>query len=120
MSKVMPVDESIIEEQSPHLPCACTRRDFLFRAGSGLGGLALACLLAEDAAIASETRNTQHATRATNPLAAKQPHFRPKAKSVIFLFMVGGPSHVETFDPKPELQRMHGHHRIVSHHQERA
>src|SRR3989440_1067023 len=104
----MQVNESIIEEQSPHLPCACTRRDFLFRAGSGLGGMALACLLAEDAAIASETRNTQDAARAVNPLAPKRPHFRPKAKSVIFLFMVGGPSHVETFEPKPELQRMHG------------
>ena len=43
-----------------------------------------------------------------NPLAAKPPHFAPKAKSVIFLFMVGGPSQVDTFDPKPALEKYDG------------
>jgi hypothetical protein len=84
----------------PHLPGVLTRRDLLFRAGSGLGGLALSCLLAQEQASANAQRS--------NPLAAKRPHFTPKAKSVIFLFMVGGPSHMETFDPKPVLDRMHG------------
>ncbi|HVF26641.1 MAG TPA: DUF1501 domain-containing protein, partial [Pyrinomonadaceae bacterium] len=87
-----------------HLQCATTRRDFLFRAGSGFGGLALAWML-EREAVASEKRK---ALASVNPLAPKAPHFAPKAKAVIFLFMVGGPSHIETFDPKPELRRLHG------------
>src|SRR5437899_6893246 len=88
-----------------HLPCACTRRDFLFRAGAGFGGLALACLLAEESA---ESQSAIRNPESANPLAPRPPHFTPKAKSVIFLYMVGGPSHVETFDPKPELNRLHG------------
>jgi len=88
-------DESM---NQAHMPVALSRRDFLFRAGSGFGGLALSALLTEDAAA-----NPQSAIR--NP---QSPQFAPRAKSVIFLFMVGGPSHVETFDPKPELDRMHG------------
>jgi hypothetical protein len=91
-----------MEDTNPHLPCACTRRDFLFRAGAGFGGLALAALLGQDTAWAADSR------LAANPLAARPAPLAPKAKSVIFLFMVGGPSHVETFDPKPELDRLHG------------
>jgi hypothetical protein len=93
-----------MKPMSSHLPLATTRRDFLFRAGNGFGALALGYLLARDAA----ARDKEKAGTALNPLAPKQPHFTPKAKAVIFLFMVGGPSHVETFDPKPELQRLHG------------
>jgi hypothetical protein len=74
------------------------RRDFLWRAGGGCGGLALSWLLARDELRAA----------AANPLAAKKPHFEAKAKSVIFLFMVGGPSHIDLFDPKPELGKHHG------------
>ncbi len=89
----------------PHFPRALSRRDFLFRAGAGFGGIALASLLAQEAAAnpQSAIRNPQ-----SNPLSARNPHFQPKAKSVIFLFMVGGPSHMETFDPKPELDRADG------------
>src|SRR5574341_434527 len=87
-----------------HFPSAATRRDFLFQAGNGFGALALSTLLARDAA-ASEKDN---ARKLFNPLAPKQPHFAPKAKAVIFLFMVGGPSQMETFDPKPTLDRLHG------------
>src|SRR5438552_3835214 len=95
-------------EQAAHLPCACSRRDFLFKAGSGLGGLALSCLLAQERAFA-DGKSLNHAfTQSPNPLAPKLPQFAARAKSVIFLFMVGGPSHVETFDPKPVLDRMHG------------
>ncbi len=72
----------------------------LFRAGGGLGGLALSALLARDEA--------QAAAPAVNPLAPRAGHFTGRAKAVIFLFMVGGPSHMETFDPKPELDRLHG------------
>src|SRR5690349_17892681 len=75
-----------------------TRRQFFRECGIGLGGMALGSLLA---------RETQ-AAPAINPLAPKPPHFNPKAKAVIFLFMAGGPSQFELFEPKPELQKLHG------------
>ena len=74
-----------------------SRRDLLRSAGGGFGALALAAMLAEEAA-----------ANPADPLAPKRPHFEPTAKRVIFLFMSGGPSHVDTFDPKPELTRLHG------------
>ena len=79
-----------------------SRRELLFRAGAGFGGLALADLLDRDGLLA------QAPSRRVNPLAPKPPHFEPRAKSVIFLFMYGGPSQVDLFDPKPELTRHHG------------
>src|SRR5947209_5140524 len=90
---------------TPHLPTAQSRRDFLCRAGGGFGALALSYLLARD----RTGRADQHPARpAANPLAARPPHFPARAQSVIFLFMVGGPSQVDLFDPKPELTRCHG------------
>ncbi len=83
----------------PHSLPALSRRDFLSRAGAGFGALALSCLLHEDGVRASES---------ANPLAPRQPQLPARAKAVIFLFMEGGPSHVDTFDPKPELTRLHG------------
>jgi hypothetical protein len=80
-----------------------TRRDFLKSAGAGFGSLALAALLAEQGLLAAEDE-----TAPVNPLAPKPPPVEAKAKRVIFLFMSGGPSHLETFDPKPALQRLHG------------
>ena len=71
-----------------------SRREFLLRASSGLGGIALQAMLASES----------HA----NPLAAKKPHFEAKAKRVIFLFMVGGPSQLDLFDRKPELEKWAG------------
>ncbi|HZL56364.1 MAG TPA: DUF1501 domain-containing protein [Bryobacteraceae bacterium] len=71
-----------------------SRREFFTRAGSGLAGIALSSMLA-DAAI-------------SDPLAPKKPHHPPTAKSVIFLFMEGGPSHVDLFDPKPLLTKLDG------------
>jgi hypothetical protein len=76
---------------TPHFPTAVDRRDFLFRAGGGLGGLALTWLSASEARAAE-----------------KKPHFPAKAKSVLFLFMVGGPSPLDLFDPKPELEKWRG------------
>ena len=76
-----------------------TRRDMLFRSANGFGALALATMLAEDAAATD---------RSLDPLLVRTPHFAPKAKSVIFLFMDGGPSHVDTFDPKPRLREENG------------
>ncbi len=70
-----------------------TRREMLCRCANGFGGLALAAMLAE---------------AADDPLAPHSPHFKAKAKSVIFLFMDGGPSAMDTFDPKPRLRVDHG------------
>src|SRR5437764_5397287 len=81
-----------------HIRRAVTRRDILARAGHGFGAIALGSLLSRPA----------QAKPRINPLAAKPPNFAPKAKSVIFLFMVGGPSHVDTFDPKPALKKYEG------------
>ena len=76
-----------------------TRRAFLGRAAQGVGGVALASLLQGHALAGSET----HYAGAIDPL-----HFAPKAKRVIWLTMAGGPSHLETFDYKPELARRNG------------
>src|SRR5215212_8689686 len=77
-----------------------SRRKMLQLTGGGFGALALRSLLAGDRLLA--------APASANPLAARPPHFAPKATSVIFLFMYGGPSHVDLFDPKPELAKWHG------------
>lgn len=81
----------------PELP---SRRQMLRQSAVGFGYLALSALLAEEAAAGK--------TPSPNPLAPKPPHFPARAKRVIFLFMKGGPSHVDTFDFKPLLQRDHG------------
>jgi len=82
-----------------------TRRDFLFRAGQGFGGLALAHLLNQDGLLAAGCENIPGVT---SPFSPKQPHFKPRAKNVISLFMCGGVSHLDTFDPKPALEKYHG------------
>src|SRR6476469_3797110 len=84
-----------------------TRRELLKSVGGGFGSLALAAMLAEDGLLASETPGV-NTPGSPDPLAPKAPHHEPAAKRVIFLFMSGGPSHVDTFDPKPELTRLHG------------
>src|SRR5438045_2428750 len=80
-----------------------SRREMLHQAGLGFGAWALLDLLARDGVLAEEP-----AKAAVNPLAAKPPHFPARAKHVIFLFMQGGPSHIDTFDPKPVLNKLHG------------
>jgi hypothetical protein len=89
------------------------RRDMLLRSGGGFGALALASLLRSPAFGASIGERPAESTAdrhpaGTNPLAPRSPHFRAKARSVIFLFMDGGPSQMDTFDPKPRLDREHG------------
>ena len=81
-----------------HMPCvpSLNRRHFLQRAACGFGGVALHAMLADVAAAAD------------NPLAPRTPHFVPRAKRVIFLFMAGGPSQHDLFVPKPRLVRDHG------------
>src|ERR1019366_1932397 len=75
-----------------------SRRDLFQKFAHGFGSVALAGLLAE------ETRSEPSA----DPLSPKPPHFAARAKRVIFLFMHGGVSHVDTFDPKPKLREMNG------------
>ncbi|MDB5313229.1 MAG: hypothetical protein JWO38_7431 [Gemmataceae bacterium] len=86
---------------APPPPAYRSRREFLARAGGGFGLLALADLLG------AEARGADTAV-APNPLAPKPAHFGARAKSVIWLFMNGGPSHVDTWDYKPELEKRDG------------
>jgi hypothetical protein len=90
---------------APPPPMYRTRRDFLKRVGNGFGLLALAGLLDQEGLLCPDV---QAAEMAVNPLAPKQSHFPAKAKSVIWLFMNGGPSHVDTWDYKPELAKRDG------------
>jgi len=87
-----------------------SRRDFLFQSGGGISGLALAWLLNQDGLLAATPEGGACSAKATgyNPYAPRKPHFAPRATSVISLFMSGGPSHLDTFDPKPALDRYAG------------
>ena len=80
-----------------------SRRDFLQRTGGGLGAIALASLLKENQLLGGSHTNTGQ-----SPLAPQSTHFKPRAKRVIYLFMHGGPSHVDLFDPKPDLIKYSG------------
>jgi hypothetical protein len=77
-----------------------TRRHFFGQCALGVGSMALASLL-NDGPLSA-------AAPSANPLAPRRPHFKPKAKSVIYLFMAGGPSQLELFDYKPQLQKLNG------------
>src|SRR5437764_1244502 len=79
-----------------------TRRHLFGQCALGLGSLALASLLGGGEAVAADP------TGFVNPLAPRKPHFSPKARSVIYLFMAGGPSQLELFDYKPKLQQYNG------------
>ena len=76
-----------------------SRRDLLRLSGAGFGMLGLSALLQQEEPLQAAN---------SNPLASRHPHFAPRAKHVIYLFMNGGPSHVDTFDPKPELKKQEG------------
>ena len=84
---------------------APTRRELLGRAGSGLGSVALATMLAEEGLF---TKSSAADEQGRSPLAPRRAHFVPRAKSVIFLFMYGGPSHLDLFDYKPALAQFAG------------
>src|SRR4051812_3945083 len=75
----------------PHHETPCSRRDFLTRSGGGFGLLALLSLMERDSRAGESVRNQ---------LAGRVPHFPATAKSVIWLFLDGGPSHIDLFDPK--------------------
>jgi hypothetical protein len=85
--------------------CGRTRREFLWETGAGFTGVALAGLLDDEFFAA---RAAQPVGKFVNPLAPKKPHHVAKAKAVIFLFMYGGPSHIDTFDYKPTMKGMEG------------
>ena len=87
-----------------------TRRDFLARCGMGFGTKALGGMLGGDSGAA-----TAHASVALHALGARAPHFPAEAKRVIHIFVNGGPSHVDTFDPKPALTRCHGKPLLMDH-----
>src|SRR3984957_10335280 len=91
-----------IDRKAPHYQIHYnSRREFLERAGGGFGMVALMAMLQQDGLLAA-------APEITDPFAPKPQHFPAKAKSVIYLFMHGGPSHVDTFDPKPALTKYDG------------
>jgi hypothetical protein len=102
-----PIEEvSMSGFQLPRLtPCGRTRREFLWQAGGGFVGTALTYMLAQDGFFNQARGNTPSRT---SPLEPKPAHFAAKAKSCIFLFMYGGPSHMDLFDPKPELTKRDG------------
>src|SRR5687767_13300856 len=86
-----------------HVRYSRNRREFLSDCFCGIGGLAFASMMAQEQALAG----------VYNPLAPKPPHVpeRAKAKAIIFVYMAGGPSHLETFDPKPLLNKLSGQKR---------
>lgn len=94
------------------------RRDFLTSFTRGAGGLALASLLAQDGVLGQSPASDESSNRPfgdgsrdrlADPLAVRPPHFPARAKSCIFIFLEGAPSQLDLFDPKPTLNRLHGH-----------
>src|SRR5216110_2955349 len=84
-----------------HLPPRLlTRRQMLHQVGTGLGLLGLASLFRDAGLLTPEAQ-----AASLNPLAAKPPQFAPRAKRIIHIYLNGGPSHVDTFDPKPALEK---------------
>src|SRR6266542_3254351 len=85
--------------------CVGSRREFLWQMGAGFAGVALTALLDGDGFF---TAPAAAAAPASSPLLPRSPHFPTRAKSCIFLFMYGGPSQLDLFDYKPELQKRDG------------
>jgi len=88
--------------------CGRTRREFLWEIGGGFGSVALTALLGSDGFPARQAVAADGINPFVNPMAPKRPQLPAKAKNVIFLFMYGGPSHVDTFDYKPDLYPLDG------------
>ena len=91
----------VSNQNHPHVRFARSRREFIAESAAGFGGLALSFLLQQDLLRAD-------ASRIVSPLDPKKPPLPAKAKSVIFLFQAGGPSQMDTFDPKPLLNKLEG------------
>src|SRR5215831_18997019 len=99
MSSSMSIDPRPFHTQMHY----SSRREFLERAGGGFGLLALFGMMEQEGLLGATP-----GTAPVDPLAPKPPHFSAKGKSVIYLFMHGGPSHLDTFDPKPLLEKLDG------------
>ena len=94
----------------PKTMCAGTRREFLWETGTGFTGLALASLLDDDGFFTKHAKAAGNQASSTNLLKGKPAQLPVKAKHCIFLFMYGGPSQMDLFDYKPELQKREGQH----------
>ena len=99
--------ESAKFEPNP-TPCGRTRREFFWQFGGGFASLALVDLLSGDGFFDRRASANQTGSKSQYAFAVKQPHFLPRAKRVVFFFMQGGPSQVDTFDPKPALKKYEG------------
>src|SRR5438128_3577277 len=93
-------------EPDPNEIVQLTRRDFLVSTARGVGGLAFASLLDAEGLLAAEAKKSRPAPAGS--LAVKPPHFIPKARQCIFLYMEGGVSQIDLFDPKPKLAELNG------------
>src|ERR1041384_3891397 len=89
----------------PHDVIELTCRDIFVNTTRGIGGLAFASLLAGDGLLAADTKKN---STEPNPFAPKPPHFAPKAKQCIFIYMEGGVSQLDLFDPKPKVNELNG------------
>src|SRR3712207_4695451 len=98
------MNDLVLSHAGRHL---LNRRQFLRYAGSGLGGIALTTLLAEQRLLAAERTPIRPAINSARPFAPRQPHFTPRAKRVLMIFCSGALSHIDTFDYKPELIKRH-------------
>ncbi len=112
-----PMIDSHEQSQSPshaieHHEAARSRRDFLLRAGAGFGSIALTGMLEQDGVNAAGNQIQPSALAGRHeinePQTPKRPHHKAKAKACIFIFIEGGPSHIDLFDPKPLLDKMAG------------
>jgi hypothetical protein len=103
------MSENNNQNRSRLYPCGHTRREFVWEMGGGFAGLALASLLSADGFFARHAAASPGAEKGPkSPLSPKKPHFPTPVKSVIFLMMNGAPSHIDTFDYKPSLEKYAG------------
>jgi hypothetical protein len=98
----------MLRDRQPSILRNYTRRDFFQHAGAGFAGMALASLVNEDLLAGALDDTGARPGVVPTDLAARQPHHAPRAKAVIHLFMNGGPSQMDLFDPKPQLDKRHG------------
>src|SRR5437588_6091161 len=95
-------------DATPEERLGVTRRHFFRECGVGIGKIALASLLTDAFTATRAAANDSQKSRITNPLLSRQPHFAPRAKRVIHLFMAGAPSQLDLFDYKPDLTKYEG------------
>src|SRR5205809_2795536 len=106
MNLFMRTDPGLPSRFGPNpTPCGRSRREFLWQVGGGFAGLALIDLLSRDGVFGRTARGDEPEA---SPVASKPPHFTARAKHAVFLFMNGAPSQVDTFDPKPALEKFKG------------